>query len=197
MSVEVVFLNKVWTVLILVPMLWGMMTGKTQEMNLILSEVGKQTLQLVLPMTAITCFYSGILEIARHCGLLEALQRLLSPLLDRLLPDLKEDRETLGYIAANVVINIFGLGSAATMSGLKAMERMQKNNSDPLRPTRSMTTFLVLNTAGVTLLPTTLIALRSQFGSADPTAFLPIAIISTCCASLAGLILDRKVNYHD
>ena len=120
----------------------------------------------------------------------------MHPLLRRLFPDIKEDRQTLGYIASNVVVNMVGLGSAATPMGLKAMEGMQKHNHDKTKATRSMVTFLVLNTAGVTLLSTTLLAIRSNFHSQNPASFMPYAIIATCFASFAGLLMDRWRNYH-
>ena len=124
------------------------------------------------------------------------LQKLLSPLLRFLFPDLREDPEALGYIAANITINVFGLGSAATPSGLKAMECMQRHNPDKKTASRAMVTFLVLNTAGVTILSTTIVSLRAQFGALNPTDFMPLAILATCCASIGGLALDRWVNYR-
>ena len=92
---------------------------------------------------------------------------------------------------------MFGLGSAATPVGLKAMQGMQKHNERKDTATRSMVTFLVLNTAGVTLLPTTLIALRSEFHSLDVTGFMPFAILCTMFASAVGIAVDRWWNHRD
>ena len=115
----------------------------------------------------------------------------------RLFPDLKDDEETLGYVATNVVVNMVGLGSAATPVGLQAMKGMQRQNPDKDTASRSMITFLVLNTAGVTLLSTTLIALRASFHSLHVTGFMPYAIVSTLFASVVGLSIDRWWNYRD
>ena len=121
----------------------------------------------------------------------------MHPLLKWLFPDLKHDEETLGYVATNVVVNMVGLGSAATPVGLKAMEGMQKHNEQKDTATRSMVTFLVLNTAGVTLFSTTLVAMRSSFHSIDVMGFLPYAIVSTLFASFIGIMVDRWWNYHE
>ena len=197
MFLEVVLVNGIWIVLILASLMYGVGTGSLSSINQVIVQVGQQTLEFALPLVAATCFWNGILNVARTAGLLRGLQKLLSPLLKRLFPDLDQDPEALQYIAANIAINVFGLGSAATPSGLKAMECMQRNNPDKKTATRSMVTFLVLNTAGVTLLSTTIITLRAQFGAANPTDFMPFAIMATCCACAAGLLLDRLVNYHD
>ena len=145
----------------------------------------------------VTCFWNGILYIARDAGIIHGLERLFHPLLKRLFPDLKDDEETLGYVATNVVVNMVGLGSAATPVGLQAMKGMQRQNPDKDTASRSMITFLVLNTAGVTLLSTTLIALRASFHSLHVTGFMPYAIVSTLFASVVGLSIDRWWNYRD
>ena len=144
-----------------------------------------------------TCFWNGILYIARDAGIIHGLERLFHPLLKRLFPDLKDDEETLGYVATNVVVNMVGLGSAATPVGLQAMKGMQRHNPDKDTASRSMITFLVLNTAGVTLLSTTLIAMRASFHSLNVTGFMPYAIVSTLFASVVGLSIDRWWNYRD
>lgn len=189
-------MNLIWMILILASLAYGMATGSVDSINQVIVNVGRETLEFALPLVAATCFWSGILNVARAVGLLSALQKLLSPLLRFLFPDLKDDPEALEYIAANITINVFGLGSAATPSGLKAMECMQRHNPDPKTATRSMVTFLVLNTAGVTILSTTIVTLRAQFGALNPTDFMPFAIVATCCASVGGLLLDRMVNYR-
>ena len=151
----------------------------------------------MIPLLCVTCFWNGILYIARDAGIIHGLERLFHPLLKRLFPDLKDDEETLGYVATNVVVNMVGLGSAATPVGLQAMKGMQRQNPDKDTASRSMITFLVLNTAGVTLLSTTLIALRASFHSLHVTGFMPYAIVSTLFASVVGLSIDRWWNYRD
>ena len=167
-------MNIIWLLIVLVTILYCLMTGNVGIINDVFLNVGKETLDFVIP-----------------------LERLFHPLLKRLFPDLKDDEETLGYVATNVVVNMVGLGSAATPVGLQAMKGMQRQNPDKDTASRSMITFLVLNTAGVTLLSTTLIALRASFHSLHVTGFMPYAIVSTLFASVVGLSIDRWWNYRD
>lgn len=189
-------MNLIWAVLCLSALIYGLVTGKIETMNQVLIEVGQDTFDFVVPVIMMTCFFSGVMEVAKAAGLLKGLQHLLHPLLVRLFPDVPEDDLSLQYIGANIVINMFGLGFAATPSGLKAMEHLQRLNSDKKSASRPMVTFLVLNTAGVTLISANIIAYRQASGSSMSTAYLPYAIISTAMASVGGLLLDRWWNYR-
>ncbi len=189
-------MNKIWSVLVIIAIIFGLINNRIVEINNVIINVGEDTLNFVIPIIVTTSFWAGILNVARHNGVLAFLQKCLNPLLKFLFPDLKDEDEILQYIAANVVINMFGLGFAATPSGLKAMKLMQEKNLNKDTATRSMVTFLVLNTAGVTLVATNIIALRNKYGSVDATSFIPLAIIATFCASIAGLTLDRWWNYR-
>ena len=184
-----------WSSLILIAFAYGLLTGKSELLSNTMANVGKETIEFILPFVAITCFFNGLVEIAFQNGCIGWLQRRMHPLLKRLLPDIKEDKETLGYVASNIIINMFGLGSAATPVGLKAIKGMQKHNKDKKTATRSMITFLVLNTGGVTLFPTSILALRVAYGSRDATSFIPFAVFATLMASLAGLLIDRWWNH--
>ena len=188
-------MTKFWCTLILGSFAYGLMQGRVDLISNTIVTVGEETLEFVLPMVAVTCFFSGIVEIAKEGGCIAFLERCLRPFLRFLLPDIKDDHETLGYVAANIIINMFGLGSAATPVGLKAIAGMQKHNPEPNRATRSMVTFLVLNTGGVTLFPTSIIALRVAYGPLDATSFIPFAVIATLSASCIGLIVDRLWNH--
>ncbi|MEG0290973.1 MAG: nucleoside recognition domain-containing protein [Erysipelotrichaceae bacterium] len=187
----------VWLLMIATSIIYAFLQGNVDGINQVLLEIGKETFTFVIPLICIICFWNGILTIGKDAGLLEYLQRFLAPLLKWLFPDIKDDNETLGFIAANITANLFGLGSAATPTGLKAMKGMQEHNQDKTVATRSMITFLILNTAGITILPTTLIALRSSLHSLEPMRFVPYAILSCCFASLFGITIDRWWNHRN
>ena len=190
-------MNIIWMLMIIISMGVCFLQGNVNVIQDVFLEIGEETYNVVIPLLCVTAFWNGILYVAKDCGILQVLERLLHPLLKRLFPDLKDDRETLGYIASNIVVNMVGLGSAATPVGLKAMQNMQEHNPNKSVATRSMVTFLVLNTAGVTLFSTTLIGIRASYGSQDVTSFLPFAIVSTCFASIIGLAVDRWRNYRE
>lgn len=190
-------MNIIWLSIICITILYCLITGRVDAINTVFVSIGKETFDFVIPLLCVTAFWNGILYIARDAKILVFLEKLAHPILKRLFPDLRDDAETLGYVASNVIVNMVGLGSAATPMGLKAMQGMQKHNQKKDVASRSMVTFLVLNTAGVTLLSTTIIAMRSSFHSLDVTGFMPYAIMATCFASFVGLCVDRWWNYRD
>lgn len=188
-------MNRIWLFCICAGILYAMSNGQMPAMNDILLEVGKDTFDFVVPLLCVTCFWNGILHVMKDSGVLKGVERLFDPLLRRLFPDVKNP-QALGYIATNVVVNLFGLGSAATPAGLQAMRLLQKENPDPAVASRPMITFLVLNTAGVTLFSTSILAIRSAFHSQNALAFLPYAVLATAFASFVGLLIDRWWNYR-
>src|SRR5699024_2697163 len=114
----------------------------------------------------------------------------------KLFPELPKDHPAIGYILTNFTANIFGLGSAATPIGLKAMEEMKKLSKSNVA-SRSMITFLALNTSSLTLIPTTVIAIRMQYGSSEPTAIVGTTILATITSTIAAILFDRLFYYVD
>ena len=188
-------MNRVWLICLCAGMIFAMGNGGTQAVNDLFMNIGKDTFDFVVPLLCVTCFWNGILNVAKDSGLLRHAERLFHPLLSRLFPDVRNP-EALGYIVTNVVVNMFGLGSAATPAGLKAMQLLQEENPKKDTASRPMVTFLVLNTAGVTLLSTSIIAIRAAFRAQDVMGFLPYAVLATACASIVGLLVDRWWNYR-
>ena len=134
------------------------------------------------------------MNIAKVSGLLNKFANMISPLLHKLFPEIPKGHESLSYIASNIVVNMAGLGSAATPFGLKAMKSLQELNHKKDTASRSMITFLVLNTSGVTLIPTTIISLRMMYNSSDPTAIVFACILATLCSTVCGLFIDRIIG---
>ncbi|MEG0313875.1 MAG: spore maturation protein A [Erysipelotrichaceae bacterium] len=187
-------MNIIWLLIIVIAIAFSFISGNVDIINKVILSVGYDTFSFVLPFICLTCFWNGMLKIANEVGLLRLANKLINPILDKLFPTIKDDRETMNYISTNVLANMFGLSAAATPAGLKAMEGMQKHNKQNDRATRPMITFLVMNTAGVTLLSTTIIAYRSASGSTNPVAFMPLAIVATIFACTIGLIVERWWN---
>ena len=188
-------MNRLWINMIVISILYAFLNKTSASLNNILPSLGKVSLEYVIPLVANVAFFSGILEVVIDNGMLNALQKIISPIINLLFPDLAKDSLAKKYIVANVLMNLFGLGSAATPSGLLAMKEMQKENNRPEVATRSMVTFLVLNTAGVTLFNTTILSLRAQFGSMKVSTYMPYAIVVTIFTCILALTLDRILNY--
>lgn len=186
--------NLIWGLFIIIGVVYSFFTGNIEIINDEIINAGDSALELVLSIMPLLVIWMGLIKIAEASGLINKISLLLSPLLSKLFPNIPKDNPALGYIASNVAVNMVGLGSAATPFGLKAMEKLQELNDDKKTATSSMITFLVLNTSGVTIIPTTIIALRKAAGSANPTYVLPFCIIATFASTIGGLTLDYFIR---
>ena len=148
-------------------------------------------LELVLSILPIMCLWLGIMQIAKKSGLLDKIANFLTPILQIIFPEIPKGSICFSYIGTNIIMNMLGLGNAATPFGLKAIKEMQVLNKQKDTATRSMITFLVMNTASVTVMPTTIISLRLMYGSINPEAIIPYVLITSFLSCLFGLVIDR------
>ena len=146
---------------------------------------------MVLKIIPLLCLWLGVMKIASLSGLLSKLSLLFAKIIGPLFPEVEKGDEVLTYIATNIVMNIFGLGNAATPFGLKAFQLLQERNPKKDEASRSMITLLVMNTASVTLIPTTVISFRRLYHSINPTEILIPCMIATVLSCLLGLVVDR------
>ena len=186
--------NVIWAVLIFIAIIYSLLSGQIDTINNGILTHATTGVNLILEMMPLIVLWTGIMKIAEKSGLLEVFSRTLNPVLRRLFPSLPKTHKALGYIASNIGANMLGLGSAATPFGLKAMEELQKDNPHKDTATEAMITFLVLNTGGVTLIPTTVIALRIMHGSSNPTEIIITSILATAVSSISGLLLDYLIR---
>lgn len=186
--------NAIWGVIIIIGIVFSFFNGKVDLINNEIIDSGKDALTLIMEMLPMLALWMGLMGIAEDSGLLNKVAEKLSFILKRLFPSIPKDNKALGLIASNVAINMAGLGSAATPCGLKAMKELQKINDKKDTASTAMITFLVLNTGGVTIIPTTIISLRVLHGSATPTEVIPTCIIATFCSCISGLILDYFIR---
>lgn len=186
--------NIIWASLIFIAIIYSFFTGNIETINNGILTHATSGMNLIIEMMPLIVLWTGIMKIAENSGLLEIFSRILNPLLSKLFPSLNKDHKALGYIASNIAANMLGLGSAATPFGLKAMEELQKDNPKKDTATEAMITFLVLNTGGVTLIPTTVIALRMMYGSSNPTEIIITSILATTVSSFSGLMLDYMIR---
>lgn len=184
-------INKLWAVFITIGIVFCMATGNVVTINNEMINGGKSALQMIIEMIPLMAIWSGLMNIASKSGLINKISLKLSPILHPLFPDIESGHESLGYITSNIVANIFGLGSSATPFGLKAMKSLQELNRDKKSASRSMITFLVINTSGLTLIPTTIISLRTMHGSSNPTEIILASILATITSTFLGLIMNK------
>ena len=180
---------------LIIGIVYSFVNGNISIINTTLISSGTIAIDIAIKMIPLLCLWLGIMKIAEDSGLLHKISKVMSKMIKPLFPELKSDGDAIAYLGSNIVMNILGLGNAATPFGLKAMNEMQKENPNKDTATRSMITFLVMNTASVTLIPTTVISFRAMNHSNNPTEIVGACIIATILSCSFGLIMDR-IFYH-
>lgn len=186
-------INKIWGFFIISGILYSLLTGNIDTINKEILSSASASFEMIVKIFPVLALWLGIMRIAETSGLLKKMSTKLTPILSFIFPEIPKNHESLSLIASNIIANMAGLGSAATPFGLKAMDSLQTINKKKDTASRSMITFLVLNTSGVTIIPTTIISLRLLYGSINPTEIVFPCIIATICSSIVGLMLDRFV----
>lgn len=187
-------INYIWGFFLIIGIIYSFLSGTIIDVNTELLTSGTTAIDMILKLIPLMCLWLGIMNIAKKSGLLNLMADKLSPLIRIVFPELK-DKESISLISSNIIMNMLGLGNAATPFGLKAMKRLQELNFQKDTATRSMITFLVINTASVTIIPTTVISLRILNNSTNPTEILSASIITTFLSCFLALVLDRIFYY--
>lgn len=182
--------NIIWAFMAIIGIVYAMFNGTMEDVNEAIFESASDAVTLSIGLISVLVFWLGMMKIAESAGILNALSKLFRPVIVRLFPDIPPEHPAIGYILSNITANLFGLGNAATPMGLKAMEEMKKLSGTDTA-SRSMITFLALNTAGLTLIPTTVIAIRMQYQSSSPTEIVGTTLIATICSTISALLIDR------
>jgi spore maturation protein SpmA/spore maturation protein SpmB len=203
-----VVLNYIWISFFIIAFLVALaktFQGDYEILSLVVNSIFERAelgFKLSLGLTGIMALWLGIMRIGEKGGAINILSRIFAPLFNKLFPEIPKDSKAHGSIIMNISANMLGLDNAATPLGLKAMGELQKHNKDKTKASNAQILFLVLNTSGLTLIPTSIIALRATAMAennivGNPTdIFIPI-LIATYCSTLAGLIfvsIIQKIN---
>ena len=187
--------NYIWIGMTLIGLVFAAINGRMKEVNEAIFQSATEAVTLCIGLISILVFWLGIMRIAQESGLLDKFARVFRPLIKRLFPEVPENHPAMGYILSNIIANMFGLGNAATPLGIKAMEQLKELNGGKTSASRSMITFLALNTSGLTIIPTTVIAIRMNYHSASPTEIVGPTLMATTIATIAAILIDRYF-YH-
>lgn len=180
-------LNSVWGGMIIVSIVCAIFTKNTKQLGIDTLEGAKNGLELLLVILPMLVMWSGIMEIASKSGLSDKIAKIFRPLLKRLFPNLDADSDAFKYICLNVSANILGLGNAATPFGLKAMNELKRLSPHSDTASDEMMIFVLMNTASIQLIPTTVGTLRYNAGSQSPFDILPCVWITSAAALAFGL----------
>ena len=180
-------LNILWPIFIIISYLYAIFTGNVNQINNSVFESCESAVKLTITFLGTMCLWSGIMQIAQKTTLIDRLTKFLTPLMKILFPEIRKGDLVHKEISMNMVANILGIGNAATPLGLKAMKTLQKYNTKKDTLTNSMAMFIIINTASIQIIPTTVIAIRSSLGSVNPTKIIIPVWIATVAAAIAGI----------
>ena len=183
-------LNIVWPIFIIISFSFAIFSGNLEKLNSSIFESTNEAIKLSISLLGTICLWNGIMQIANNTSIVTKLTKFLNPIIKFLFPDLKDNFKIQKEISMNIIANILGLGNAATPLGLKAMKSLQKENKNKDTLSNSMMMLIVLNTASIQLIPTTVIAIRNSLDSQNPTSIVFPVWIATIIAAVARSYSD-------
>lgn len=184
-------LNKLWPIFIIISISYAICTGNVDNVNNSIFDSCKEAVDLTITFIGTMALWSGIMEIIKNTTLINKLNYLLKPVMKILFPKIKNEDKEYKEISMNIISNILGLGNASTPLGIKAMRSMQDKNIRKDELTDEMMMFIVLNTASIQIIPTTILAIRSSLGSENPNQIIIPVWIVTIVAAFAGILMTK------
>ena len=180
-------LNIIWPAFILISFIYGILKGNVEVINESIFKSATSAVELCITFFGTICLWNGIMKIAQETTFVTKLTKVLRPIINFLFPDIKNNEKAKQEISMNMIANILGLGNAATPLGLKAIKTLQKENPKKDTISNSMAMFIVINTASMQLIPTTVIAIRSSLNSNNPTQIILPVWIATIAAAVSAV----------
>lgn len=177
----------IWLAMLVLAVVAGALSGNLGGLSGAAMEGASAAITLSLSLAGALCLWSGIARVMEKAGLMKGLARLMSPLFRRLFPRTSRDEEAMGYLSANVAANLLGLGNAATPMGIAAVKGMQRLENSAVAGDE-MCRLIVMNTASIQLLPTTVAAVRASLGAEAPFDLLPAVWVTSLVSVSAGLL---------
>ena len=195
-----------WAGMLICGMIYAAFSGNLEVVTETILSSAKEAVQLGIGMAGVLAFWTGLMEIAQDCGLVDRLTRTIRPVIRFLFPDIPDGHRAQEYISLNMIANMLGLGGAATPAGLEAMkaleqieeERRNGRGAGRKRPrgtaSNEMCTFLVLNIASLQLIPVNIIAYRGQYGSVNPAVILAPSLVATLISAVAAAVFCKLMD---
>lgn len=206
-------MNYIWGGMLIVGIVYGMITGNMQAVTDAVISSSKEAVTLGISMLGIVAFWNGLMEVAQEAGIIRGLARIIAPVMRFLFPKIPQGHRAIDAMSTNFVANILGLGWAATPAGLRAMSDLEQlerergnreymdaetaggpQNGGVRTASNEMCTFLVMNISSLQLIPVNIIAYRSQYGSANPTAVIAPAIVATAASTVVAVMYCKGMN---
>jgi spore maturation protein A len=180
-------LNYIWLTMIILAVVLGGINGKIENVTKSAIDSAGSSVTVAIGLIGVMALWLGIMKIAEDSGLMSLLAKAIAPLMKWLFPEVPPGHPAIGSMTMNIAANMLGLSNAATPLGLKAMEDLETLNRRPGVATNAMCTFLTINTAGVQLIPATMIGIMASAGSKEPTAIIGTTVAAAFAALVAGI----------
>ena len=187
-------INYIWYFMIAIGVIIGISNGQLEEITQSAMDSAGLAVQMTIGFIGIWALWLGLMKVAEKSGFITILTKILSPVTKIIFPQVPRDHPAMGAMMMNMAANMMGLGNAATPMGLQAMKELQSLNKIKTKASNAMCTFLVINTSSITLIPTTVIALRVSTGSKNPTEIIGTAIIATTISTLVGILSAKLME---
>lgn len=187
-------INKIWFLFISIGIVFGIVNNKIDLINTQIIKSAKDSLDIFLNIFPTLVLWVGVMNIVSESGLLIKLSNFMYPLFKHIFPDIKKGDEALSYISSALTANFLGMSNAATPFSIKAMKSLQEINTNKECASRSMITFLLINSTGFVLVPTTVISLRMMYKSINPTKIILPTLLTTFLSTIIAIILDKIIN---
>lgn len=186
-------MNYIWPIFIISSIIYAILVGNIEQINNGIFDSCKNAVDLSITFLGTVCLWTGLIEIVKSTSIIEKLKKLLNPLMKILFPNLNKKDIAYEDISMNIIANVLGLGNAATPIGLKAMESLSKRNENKEELSSEMMMLIILNTASIQVIPTTVIAIRSSFNSSNASKIIVPVWIATICAAITGIIVTKLI----
>ena len=184
-------LNYLWPIMIILSIIYSVFSKNVVQINSSIFESAKNTISFVLSFAGSICLWNGIMKIAENTNIIKKTTKIIKKILQKDFPETRNDDELSEKISMNIIANIMGLGNAATPLGIKAIQKLQKYNKNKDTLSNSMCFLIILNTASMQIIPTTIIAIRNSLNSQNATCVIIPIWISTICALLTAIIISK------
>jgi len=184
-------LNYLWAGMLLIGLLVGALTGNLSAMTPAVLESAGEAVTVALTMLGVMALWTGLMRVAEDAGLVMSIADKMRPLLRYLFPGLDQGSKAMNYMATNIIANVLGLGWAATPSGLKAMEELQRENPDKTTATKEMCMFMIINMSSLQIVTISVIAFRAQYDSASPSEIIGPGFLATLISTIAAIMYAK------
>ena len=187
-------LNIIWCFFIVISIIYGIINGNFSEVNNSIFNSMQSAVSLIISLLGSMCFWNGIMNIVKNTNLINRINLIISPLIDFLFKDIDKNSECYKNVSMNITSNLLGLGNSATPCGLKAIEEMQKENLNKDKLSNNQVLFILINTASIQIIPTTIMSIRASLGSKNPSVIITSVWFSSIITFLVMAVITKFYN---